>query len=498
MSRYRIKIYSLILSLVLLKIFSIDFNLTNIPELQFYNNQTIKLLIPPKRCNFLEHKTLYLFSEFRNNSNDLMKKYKIIEYKNKGNSLVTYYIDDNEYNQYKNLLFSQGIINSVSIFGDHNFYFSFKAIDLIKYNKSLIELNNFKKFHLFINYEVFTKDSLYINYLEMKNKFENDYNFMPLTYNYPIDKDIIEKKFKNYTLDMNNLWLIKPKNNCGGNGIKFLKSLKKIKDDEFLITKYITNLDLINNKKYDLRLYVLITGLKPLRIYFYREGLVRIAAKNYTLEENSIHNRFVYLTNIGVNSQSKDFIVPNLTNIENANVWNLETYSNHLRKINIDYIKIRNKIKDIIIKSMISIYKNLTIEQSKNNLNDINYYDVLGYDFIIQDNYDPILLEINKNPRKKYANDLDKIIKTNLIVDTLNLVGISIFSKNIIYNRIFKSKKLNSDDYVNNALCELERPLGDYELIFPLKTNINTYKKYFENINNKENIIFWKKIKKGY
>ena len=108
------------------------------------------------------------------------------------------------------------------------------------------------------------------------------------------------------------------------------------------------------------------------------------------------------------------------------------------------------------------------------------------------------MLEINKNPSKKYANDLDKIIKTNLIVDTLNLVGISIFSKNIIYKNIFKSKKLNADDYVNNALCELERPLGDYELIFPLKTNINTYKKYFRNINNKENIIFWKKIKKGY
>ena len=401
MSKYRIKIYSLIILLVLLLIISIDFNLTNIPELQIYNNQTIKLLIPPKRCNFPKHKTLYLFSEFRNNSNDLMKKYEIREYKNKRNSLVTYYIDDNQYNQYKNLFFSQGIINSVSLFGDHNFYFSFKAIDLIKYNKSLIELNNFKKFHLFINYKVFTKDSLYMNFLEMKNKFDNDYNFMPLTYNYPIDKDIIEKKFKNYTLDKYNLWLIKPKNKSGGYGIKFLESLKQIKDDEFLITKYITNIDLINNKKYDLRLYVLITGLKPLRIYFYREGLVRIATKNYSLEKNSINNSFVYLTNTAVNLKSKDYIVPNLTNIENANEWNLETYSNHLKKINIDYIKIRNKIKDIIIKTMISVYKNLTIEQSKNNLNDINYYDVLGYDFIIQDNYDPILLEVNKRPHKK-------------------------------------------------------------------------------------------------
>jgi len=92
-------------------------------------------------------------------------------------------------------------------------------------------------------------------------------------------------------------------------------------------------LDLVNNKKYDWRSYVLIIGLKPLRIYFYKEGLIRIATKNYTSDKNSIHNRFIYLTNTGVNSQSKDFIRPNLTNIEKANKWNLETYySNYLLK----------------------------------------------------------------------------------------------------------------------------------------------------------------------
>ena len=51
-----------------------------------------------------------------------MKKYEIIEYKNRVNSLVTHYIDDNEYKQYKNLLFSKGIIHSVSVFGVHNFF----------------------------------------------------------------------------------------------------------------------------------------------------------------------------------------------------------------------------------------------------------------------------------------------------------------------------------------------------------------------------------------
>ena len=56
----------------------------------------------------------------------------------------------------------------------------------------------------------------------------------------------------------------------------------------------------------------------------------------------------------------------------------------------------------------------------------------------------------------------------------------------ILYNAYYKN--------INNALCELTRPRDDYKLIFPLKSNINTYKKYFRNINTKENELFWGKI----
>jgi hypothetical protein len=266
-----------------------------------------------------------------------MKKYKIIEYKNKKNSIITYYNDDTEYYRFKNIFFSQGAISSVNLYADHNFFFSYQAIDLMKKNKSLIELNNFKKFHLLFKYEVYTKDSLYTNYMEMKKLFNEDYNYMADTYNYPIDKDIIEKKFGNYSLDTKDLWLIKPKNQCGGKGIKFLETLKKIDMTEFLISKYISNLDLINKKKYDLRLFILISGLRPLRIYFYKEGIVRIATKIYSINYKDIHNKFMHLTNYNVNSQSKNFVVPNETNIEDANIWNLQIYSNHLKRKNVDY-----------------------------------------------------------------------------------------------------------------------------------------------------------------
>ena len=131
-------------------------------------------------------------------------------------------------------------------------------------------------------------------------------------------------------------------------------------------------------------------------------------------------------------------------------------------------------------------------------MNDINFYDVLGYDILIKDNYDPILLEINTGPTKTFYGDIDKDVYINLVIDTLNLVGISLFSKNSIHKYLIKHKKYDVKDYANKGLCELERSRGDYELIFPLKNNINQYKKYFRNINCEENEIFWKIIKNGF
>ena len=117
------------------------------------------------------------------------------------------------------------------------------------------------------------------------------------------------------------------------------------------ITKYIRNINLIYNKKYDLRLYVLITGLKPLRIYFNRQGLVRIAAAEYSLNISSINNNFMHLTNTDINKHNKNYVYPKHANDECANIWNITTYQNYLNKNNTDWNSICNKIKDIIIKS---------------------------------------------------------------------------------------------------------------------------------------------------
>ena len=181
---------------------------------------------------------------------------------------------------------------------------------------------------------------------------------MPETYIYPEEKDLINNKFKDYKLNIKDLWFVKPFDLYAGKGINIFDSLEKIELNEFLITKYITNLHLINGKKYDLRLHVLVSGLKPLRIYFYNEGFARIATEKFNLNKSLIFNKFVHLTNIAVNKNNKNYNkVHNITD-KNANIYTILMYENYLKSYNIDWLEINRKIKDIII-----IYINCLIKE---------------------------------------------------------------------------------------------------------------------------------------
>ena len=166
----------------------------------------------------------------------------------------------------------------------------------------------------------------------------------------------------------------------------------------------------------------------------------------------------------------------------------MKIYQKYLKLIK-NYNIIKEKIKDIIIKTIISQQNDLINENKKIFLNDKNLFYLLGFDIIIKDDFEPILLEVNYSPSMKIYDKVDTAIKTNIFIDILNIVGISPFSHVKKYKNEF-----NFDKEYNDILCELARPRGDFELIFPLIDNIKKYKKYFLN-NISINQRFWDKLK---
>lgn len=58
-------------------------------------------------------------------------------------------------------------------------------------------------------------------------------------------------------------------------------SIKYKKDSSFIVSKYIDNPLLIDDKKFDLRTYILVTNYSPLKVWWYEEGFARVCFEDY-------------------------------------------------------------------------------------------------------------------------------------------------------------------------------------------------------------------------
>ena len=65
---------------------------------------------------------------------------------------------------------------------------------------------------------------------------------------------------------------------------------------------------LIDGLKFDMRIYVLLYGVDPLRVFVFREGLARFATEPYVppMKQN-MDNLFMHLTNYAINKNSDNF-----------------------------------------------------------------------------------------------------------------------------------------------------------------------------------------------
>ena len=365
-----------------------------------------------------------------------------------------------------------------------------------KKNINNVVNNKYQKINRFYNYnEYVSKSLLYINYKPFHDKFPDDYNYMLETYSYPKEKQEIIEKFSKYNLKTDNdVWMIKPTMGSLGLEISILTNYSDIKLKNYLITKYLYNPHLIKGYKYDLRFHGLVSTIKPLKLYLYNEGLVRLASEKYNFSVSDPHNKYSFLTNLFINKKNqKKFIYPkNMKNMEDSNLWNLDTFQKYCARNNINYEKLYSEVGDIFIKMMITVREKIIDNIEKTNLQYSNFYHLIGFDIILDENLKPYLLETNRRCGFRNDNDAEKYYTYNIIADTLNIIGLRPKDLNFVSEN--KNKEDLIKENVEESLCELDRPRGGYKLIFPLKDNVDKYKKFFgENISEEDQEL-WKRL----
>lgn len=199
-----------------------------------------------------------------------------------------------------------------------------------------------------------------------------------------------------------------------------------------MISRYIDNPLLLYGHKFDMRIYVVVTCYDPLRIYIYREGLVRVATEKYDQGESiyeTKENVFAHLTNYSINKKNENY--DQKTDFggdgggdDTGFKWSFKALQSHFKELGIDTSLMWSKIYDVVIKSLLSVEEMQKNQIKKSNIGRSNCYELFGYDVLLDNHLNPWLLEINLSPSLAFDSPLDLKIKANLIKDTFNLVGL--------------------------------------------------------------------------
>ena len=463
------------------------------PELKNRKIQKLKFLCPPSNLPYHPN-TLFFYYDPKLNKNP-QTKLKIIDYEIKERKFMVLY------KAYQNLplclsepMKYNNIIRT-KLFDNTNIIW--KLLKQDKMFPLLKELNKYQKYNHFpITWQLSRKDNLYNNYKKLQIKFPNDFKYMPETYVLPKDKEIFTLQIQNYELNKNNIWLLKPVASSRGRGIRILTNFNDI-PEKTIITHYISNPHLINRKKYDLRLYVLITGYTPLKIYLFEDGLTRFCSEDYNLDESKLNDKYIHLTNYSINKNNENFEKNDDTEKEEGNKWSILAFKKYLKEKKIDFNKLWKKIKDIIIKTILSITDEGIPIIKLFNLSSVNLFEIYGFDILLDSFLNPWLMEVNLNPSLNCDSELDLKIKSKVLTDIFNIIGIIPFSHDGKFNIMEKENnyKDSISEAVNESLHEFARPSGGFERIFPLKDNINYYSKFLEKPEG-ENKALWNIMQK--
>ncbi|NXS36914.1 TTLL5 polyglutamylase, partial [Pomatostomus ruficeps] len=272
------------------------------------------------------------------------------------------------------------------------------------------------------SYELTRKDRLYKNVsrMQLAHGFKT-FHILPQTFILPTE---YQDFCSTYSKDRGP-WIVKPVASSRGRGVYLINNPNQIVvEDNILVSRYISNPLLIDDFKFDVRLYVLVTSYDPLVIYLYEEGLARFATVRYDQASKNIKNQFMHLTNYSVNKKSGDYVSCDDPEVEDyGNKWSMSAMLRYLKQEGRDTAALMANVEDLIIKTVVSAELSIASACKSFLSHRGSCFELYGFDVLIDDTLKPWLLEVNLSPSLACDAPLDLKIKASMLSDMFTLVG---------------------------------------------------------------------------
>ncbi|KAG9394208.1 Tubulin-tyrosine ligase/Tubulin polyglutamylase [Carpediemonas membranifera] len=366
--------------------------------------------------------------------------------------------------------------------------------DLSIIPERLLQFKPYQRANHFVGMtEISRKDGLSKSLNRIAKKWPEEYAFYPQSWTLPIDLNDFMNTHKTlvHKRGAKPVYISKPTAGCQGNGIFLFKSENDIDPSQpQVVQRYIADPHLIDGYKYDLRIYLLVTSVEPLRMFIYKKGMARFATAPYVEpKDDNIKNTFMHLTNYSLNKRNKEGFVSNedIEHDDEGSKRSIDAVWKILRDQGADVDQIWAQIKDIFIKTVVAIQPTLAHMYRSSLPNDRSghaCFELLGMDILLDSTHTPWLIEVNHSPSFNIDSPLDSDLKHSLIRDTLELLGVTPEDKArymIEERRRFQQRMMpgySHRDAMRRMNTEGERsrieawedatlPQTNYEMIFP-------------------------------
>ncbi|KAJ3202966.1 Tubulin polyglutamylase ttll6 [Dinochytrium kinnereticum] len=330
-----------------------------------------------------------------------------------------------------------------------------RVLDMEPYQK----INHFPGMH-----EICRKDHLARNLSRLSRLLPKEYNFFPKTWTLPLEWEDLKMTMKS---KKGLTFIAKPDHGCQGKGIFLFRSLKSIsphKGSNLIVQSYIPKPFLIDNLKFDLRVYVLVTSVDPLRIFIHRSGLARFATQKYSdPTDANMGDVCMHLTNYAINKHSNNFVRGDADDRGSK-----RTLASVLKMIEdrgkATSAELWDRIEEVIVKTLLTIQPQLGMilracfpstalnkggntkdsklppdgkKQPKVKGVESQCFEILGFDIFLDNKLKPWVLEVNHSPSFTCDSPIDVRVKEAVIVDTLKMIDFTVADK----KRFMKEEK---------------------------------------------------------
>lgn len=303
---------------------------------------------------------------------------------------------------------------------------------------TLATINPYQKVNHFPGtWGVGRKDNLATSISEMKRHYGSDvFDIIPASFVLPLQQTELEldAEHRPPTDGSPLIYIMKPVASSCGRGIYLTKGVPPPlpAGKKMVCQRYVCNPLLIFGRKFDLRMYCVITSFDPLRIYLFDDGLVRFAAEKYTGPARDLNNVHIHLTNYSVNktaelnrkSAGKNYDSDDPLDIK-WSVSDLKAYLAEKHPLGEEAWKtIEKGCDDVVIKAFLSIESHVISKIRTECADHVgrSCFELYGLDLMVDDQLKVLLIEVNIMPSLATGTSLDTAVKSRMLAHMLTLI----------------------------------------------------------------------------